>query len=245
MIALSISVNGARICTAGLGARGNFCAVVSWSAGWRAVFEDGSLMVIAYNADLREHLRWSTPTLDVGDEVGIEIVETDRIDRPSARSPANESLRDALARRGRRALRALPRSMLRDPVGHLATVARDARDRASAHAIAMLRRALRTPAERSNRALSLSLNSRRLWTAGVPARGFLLSWVLCSDGSRRGAPDFLRIALHGVDSRTDESLNWDCPAVVVGDRLTMRLDRTREADAPTRRKRRGDATDAG
>ncbi|WP_437821462.1 hypothetical protein [Sorangium sp. So ce1078] len=237
MIAFRVSVNGTKVCTAGVGPNGVMSIMVWRDAGSpRALLEDGHMHISGGNSD-REYLYWSSPTLRVGDEIGIEILEADMVDPASRRIPHTASNLDAHLLHARAALGAFVGSMLRDPAGQIATIARSTRDVLSRTAAAIVSRALRTPGERAERALSVEVNSRRFCIAGVPRRGHVTSLITWAGGERERTYSDFWFSVSGRDARTDEDLDWGRPALAVGDHVSIRIARSREHDAPARRAR--------
>ncbi|WP_437312145.1 hypothetical protein [Sorangium sp. So ce388] len=236
MIAFRISVNGTKICTAGIGPRGVLSVVVSQVAGApAALLEDGHVLISGLDSDRREHSLWPSPTLRIGDEICIEILEADAVDPPWRRFPCAESYRDALLLHARAALSAFARSVRRDPDGQLATIAQSARDLLSRTAAAMVSRALGRPGARAERALIVEQNSRRICVAGVPRRGHVMCLITWAGGERQGSPSHFWFSVSGWNVRTDEDLSWGRPALDVGDHVSIRVGRSIEHDAPTRR----------
>jgi D-lyxose ketol-isomerase len=101
MIAFELYLNGKKLCTAGVGNDGVLSAHVTWvrrtgertrsrkpnSAEEQLTMDVGGLVCPA-----DEHVRWhEDQAVQVGDEVRIKIVETNRVDRPSARKRRNVS----------------------------------------------------------------------------------------------------------------------------------------------------------
>lgn len=73
MRALSVSLNGKKLCLAGVGERGVLSAIISWVAGDRG--EDSFLEVGGLANE--EHIDWvNQKRLQVGDEIRIEVVES-------------------------------------------------------------------------------------------------------------------------------------------------------------------------
>ncbi|MGK3983898.1 hypothetical protein WME99_12725 [Sorangium sp. So ce136] len=236
MIAFRISVNGTKICTAGIGPGGVLSIVVSRVAGApAALLEDGHVLISGLDSDRREHSLWPSPTLRVGDEIGIEILEADAVDPAWRRIPCAESYRDALLLHARAALSAFAESVRRDPGGQLATIAQSARDLLSRAATALVSRALGRPGARAERALIVEQNSRRICVAGVPRRGHVMCLITWAGGARKDPPSQSWFSVSGLNSRTDEHLSWGCPALAVGDHVSIRIARSREHDAPSAR----------
>lgn len=84
MIALEVSVNGQRACLAGVGADGSLDALLTWisSAGDEPHF---FLRVGGYDVRGDEHLHWKTPSIGLGSEVQIRIVDVEMSDAPDER----------------------------------------------------------------------------------------------------------------------------------------------------------------
>ncbi|WP_437651039.1 hypothetical protein [Sorangium sp. So ce362] len=236
MIAFRVSVNGTKVCTAGVGPNGVLSIVVGRNAGsLQALIEDGDMHISGMDSDRREYFFWSSPRLRVGDEIGIEILEADRGDPPSRRIPHTESYLGLNLLHARAALGAFTGSMLRDPRGQLATIARSIRDILSRTATAIMSRALRIPAARAERALCVELNSRRLCIAGVPRRGHVMTLIAWAGSEGKRTYSHFLFSVHGRDARTDEHLDWSRPTLAVGDHVSIRIARSIEHDAPTRR----------
>jgi len=239
MIAFRVSVNGTKVCTAGVGPAGVLTIIITRVAGSpEALLGDGDVRTYGLASDRQEFFVWPSRALRVGDEIGIEVLEADTVDPPWKRTPSAESYRATLLRQVRTALGAFAGPMLRDPRGHLATISRSARDLLSRTATAVARRALRPPGARAERAVLVELNSRRVCVAGVPRRGHVMSMITWAGPTRSGVPSHFWFSVYGRDARTDECLDWGRPALAVGDSITIRFARSREHDAPTRRRDR-------
>src|SRR5215471_19681411 len=73
MRAFNVSLNGKKLCLAGVGERGVLSAIISWVAGGRG--EDLFIEVGGLAND--EHLDWiQQKRLQVGDEIRLRIVES-------------------------------------------------------------------------------------------------------------------------------------------------------------------------
>jgi hypothetical protein len=74
------------------------------------------------------------------------------------------------------------------------------------------------------KAFVVSLNGRNICTAGVGPEGVLTTsvyWV--GGGPRPDAHGDLRMHVGGLDSRTDEHVDWPVPELAVGDEVTIRI----------------------
>jgi hypothetical protein len=119
MIAFEISLNGQRICTAGVGSRGVLHAMVTWvlrdpasaaatprkktARPLRAKKSDADaareeLLLQVGGLSDNTHHDWPCPGLQRGDEVLIRVSETTAVDAPSA-SRRNDPDRDLEAQR--------------------------------------------------------------------------------------------------------------------------------------------------
>lgn len=92
MIAYQVTVNGKHVATAGLH-QGVVSAIANWvfipsvlganpDKDWQAGFSLSALDHLT-----SEHLSWFRHDFQVGDEITIKLVETDRVDEPTARGP--------------------------------------------------------------------------------------------------------------------------------------------------------------
>ena len=91
MITFEVSLNGSRVCTAGVGEEGVLTTTVSWVKRQNSntipddVEEELTLDVGGLIASTREHLRWTDRSVAPGDEVTIRIVDQEFADLPTAR----------------------------------------------------------------------------------------------------------------------------------------------------------------
>jgi hypothetical protein len=86
--AFVIHVNGKRLCTAGAGPDGVLSVNVYWAGGGsRHTTEDiFGFHVGGLDSRTDEHLTYATPQLKIGDEITVQIIETDDVDREARRS---------------------------------------------------------------------------------------------------------------------------------------------------------------
>ena len=92
MIAFKLSINGEYICTAGIGAFGVLSAIITWVRRKPENGRDGKTTEAELTVDLggldsksKEHLKWWSQRLRVGDRVSIEVVDAKRADKPRRR----------------------------------------------------------------------------------------------------------------------------------------------------------------
>jgi len=84
--AFVVTVNGRRLCTAGIGLDGVLTTIVNWVGSGTQRDSGGHFGFHVGGLDSRtgEHVNWTTPQLKVGDRVTVEIVEVEEVD-PEAR----------------------------------------------------------------------------------------------------------------------------------------------------------------
>jgi len=94
MRAFRVSLNGKKLCTAGVGDDGVLTTIVTSVTGIRNTSSDDSKSV--HSEDLfievaglissrREHVSWLQRSLRVGDDVRITVLERGSVDRPRSR----------------------------------------------------------------------------------------------------------------------------------------------------------------
>jgi|ERR1700676_2540159 hypothetical protein len=82
MRSFNVYLNGEKLCTAGIGDNGVLTTIVTWVAGGKG--ESLFLNVGGLVSSTEEHIDWANQKpLRVGDEVRIEIIESDSVDTPS------------------------------------------------------------------------------------------------------------------------------------------------------------------
>jgi len=85
MKAFEVFINGHRLCLAGVGDNGMLHALVKWARG-PGPGEDLSLLVGGLDRPADESLRWESPSIGVGAEVLVRVVEAATVDPPSQRT---------------------------------------------------------------------------------------------------------------------------------------------------------------
>ena len=92
MITFKVSLNGTKVCTAGVRDVGVLSAMVTWvrrkpehrqRGGGRE--EQLRVEVGGLDSDANEHLRWLSRRLRVGDRLAIEVIESEIADTPKRR----------------------------------------------------------------------------------------------------------------------------------------------------------------
>ena len=78
MKAMLVEVNGRRVCLASLAGKGEVHTNVRWL---RKDDHEGMLLTVM-GIDGREAAIWPTSPIEIGDEVRIKIVETEKADSP-------------------------------------------------------------------------------------------------------------------------------------------------------------------
>jgi hypothetical protein len=85
--ALTVYLNGQRICTASLGDDGHVTADASLIGDG----DDAAWMHVGgFDGSSNHHVKWCFQSLKVGDEVRILVEETERIDAPGERKSVEE-----------------------------------------------------------------------------------------------------------------------------------------------------------
>jgi hypothetical protein len=79
-------LNGHHVCLAGVGENGVLCTNVAWM-GKPGVLGHFWLSVTGLDNAAEEHVRWSVPTIGVGTEITIRVVEAAAVDVPATREP--------------------------------------------------------------------------------------------------------------------------------------------------------------
>jgi len=95
MLCFDVSVNGKRVCRAGMKGRGVVSQTVTWvqrdgQAGAQLDFRVGGL---DSNVEPGEHVYWATPELRLGDTVAVTVVEAPEADAAIPQYPAEPGAR--------------------------------------------------------------------------------------------------------------------------------------------------------
>jgi hypothetical protein len=92
VIAFKVSLNGKHVCTAGVRDFGVVSAIVTWvrrkpekSRDGKCIEEELTADIGGLDSDVNEHLKWFARRLHVGERITVEVVESDRVDRPKRR----------------------------------------------------------------------------------------------------------------------------------------------------------------
>jgi alpha/beta superfamily hydrolase len=101
MIAFEVFINGKKTATAGVGELGVLSAILSWvrrqdESSDELTFELGGLIT---TGEQKEHLRWLSEQLSVGDQVLVRIVDSDVIDSPKEREVTSSERDEFLERK--------------------------------------------------------------------------------------------------------------------------------------------------
>jgi len=87
MTAFEVFINGHRVCLAGVGENGVLAAIVNWIGGPDKA-ETFRLSVSGLDTSTDEHLTWKVPTIGVGAEVLVRVLESSSVDLPHNRKPS-------------------------------------------------------------------------------------------------------------------------------------------------------------
>ena len=82
MKALEVFINGHRLCLAGVGKNGVLSTIVNWTSTDNLGIHDCDMSVGGMDCDTGEHLHWNVPSIGVGTEVLVRIVEAENVDPP-------------------------------------------------------------------------------------------------------------------------------------------------------------------
>lgn len=85
MKALEVFISGHRLCLAGVGDNGVLNAIVSWVGSPGRGDDDIFLSVGGLDSVSREHRRWNVPSIGVGSEILVRVVEATSVDPPDKR----------------------------------------------------------------------------------------------------------------------------------------------------------------
>jgi alpha-galactosidase/6-phospho-beta-glucosidase family protein len=119
MTAFEISVNGKKVCTAGLNEVGVVSSVVTWVRGapkneGTSPVERVDLRVAGLNSRTETHLTWLTRSLQVGDEVKIKVLAKTKADKPASRK-SNSEMKELAAKFKARFQKQLMSNQSKDP----------------------------------------------------------------------------------------------------------------------------------
>lgn len=94
------------------------------------------------------------------------------------------------------------------------------------------------------KAFAVSVNGKRLWTAGIGPNGvFNVIVGCCVGGPRHAAEGDFHFHIGGLDGRTDEHVKWKTPHIGIGDSVTVEIVEVEEIDRETTRFRVYDTPD--
>jgi len=92
VIAFKVSLNGRQVCKAGVRDFGVVSAIVTWvrrrpekSRDGKTIEEELTAKIGGLDSDAKEHLKWLARRLHVGDRITVEVVESERVDKPKRR----------------------------------------------------------------------------------------------------------------------------------------------------------------
>jgi hypothetical protein len=84
MTALEVFVNGHQVCLAGVGEEGVLSAIVDWVNSPHSEAAT-NLSVGGLDSNTGEHLHWDVPSIGIGAEVLVRVVEASVVDPPGRR----------------------------------------------------------------------------------------------------------------------------------------------------------------
>jgi hypothetical protein len=89
MLAFEVTLNGKRLCSAGVGAEGVLTAILTWVHRHGETGEECNMTVSGVTSLPRAHVGWIDEDLRVGDEVGIKVLDRTEVDVPAMTKPFN------------------------------------------------------------------------------------------------------------------------------------------------------------
>jgi hypothetical protein len=116
VIAFEVYVNGKKRCTAGVGERGVLNAGVNWirradetvrrygGSGREELTVEARGMVTSPNLP-REHVQWLNSRLQMGDVITFKVIETEKVNKPRSRTPADPERIERMQREDYEALK--------------------------------------------------------------------------------------------------------------------------------------------
>jgi hypothetical protein len=202
MIALEVSHNSDYRLTAGLRLLGILHSFVELDRGTPKYYLQGW-------ESPDELVVWSTPEIEVGDELKVKITKTDQ-------APTEPSFRGT-------------RSLAQEQSGAGAFY----------DIVAKYYHALANPSEyltstladgtSATKALEVYQNGQYVLTAGIPGNAGYLDWYVEIHAG------LLNHFVKGIDCRTSEHVDWSTPRRRVGDELAVRIIETEQISTASRR----------
>lgn len=98
MLAYEVAVNGERVTRAGIADWAVMSVIVSMVRGDSGDHIDYTLNIGGLSRDRQdhaEHVRWKTPTIAIGSEIQIKIVECDHPDAPTKRYRCDREVQES------------------------------------------------------------------------------------------------------------------------------------------------------
>jgi hypothetical protein len=83
MKAFEVYLNGVKLCTAGVYEHGVLSTVVNWVGSFNGTPHPKAgfhCIIGGLDSSTGQSMQWAAPSIDVGDEITIRIVETDEVD---------------------------------------------------------------------------------------------------------------------------------------------------------------------
>jgi hypothetical protein len=102
MQAFEVSLNGKKVCVAGIGNDGVLSAIITHAPFRRR--RETRLSVGGLISPANEHVRWKEAMLREGDKICVTIVETETVDKPSKRFPRDPKFDNKMEERNLRIL---------------------------------------------------------------------------------------------------------------------------------------------
>jgi hypothetical protein len=205
MRALEVFLNGRYLLTAGLHV-GFLHSFVELDRGVPRYFLQGGDFTLRNKGEL---VFWSTPEINVGDEVAVRIIENDQ-------APTEPSFRGGPRQLAERS----SGGGYHDVVGtYYDALANPSQYLTSAQATGGL----------ATRALEVFHNGLYVVTAGIAGNAGYIDWFVEIHGG------LLNHVVRGIDFKTNEHVDWQLPPRWVGDEVGVRIIETEQISPASRR----------
>lgn len=229
MRAFEVTVNGQRVCTAGVGASGVLSALVT--ADGRS---DDLRFTVGGLDPSKLHVAWEVPRIAPGDTVTIRNLEIEAVDRATTIFRAGTSYRSFVVGFLWGRVEGAVRAFAADPLGYAAKELRSQRD-----SLASLRNMVRRRFQRSRHpaphtVMTVAVNGQRVCAAGVPLDGNLTAFMTWA-----ARPDSAAVAttvrVLGLDSTAQQSVRWKNSRLALGDEVSIKVAPAERSDPPASR----------
>jgi hypothetical protein len=202
MIALEVSRNGDYRLTAGLGRLGILHSFVELDRGIPKYYLQG------WDGP-DELVVWSTPEIEVGDELRVKIIETEQAPTEPSFRGIRSLARERSSSTGYYDIVGKFYHALANPSEYLTSTLADGTS--------------------ATKALEVFQNGQYALTAGIPGNAGYVDWYVEIHTL------ILNHILKGIDCQTSEHVDWSTPRIRAGDEVMVRIIETEQISTVTRR----------